>query len=329
MKIVECQTGNIRFTIDPRIELLSVIQVLSADENNFDEYFQNCFPQYFDKINKCFGQYRSHEAIKRFKELQIQHNFYFGNSYILRYSLTPFLSRVESCEGINNVFVERELDNYLILLKSFCEESNFILFYESLLKYYQDILDFNLSQISLSSSHICIKELEKFYNQKIEPLNIVLKLVQSDWAEASHTYDNQQKQIVNICGVQSCDKYPVLLDDISLRSLIFHECSHPLVNRMIKDNDGIVKRMKPMYLKSLNNEFIKNYYPNMMEFIEELLVRASTLVMLYLNSYMDKNEYEAEIKQELAMGFEGIDLICTQLAERKEFDISFISNQSY
>lgn len=83
---------KINYVIDPRIELLSIIQVLSGEtekDNIFNKYYSH--NSYLSLIKDKFQQYQNHEIIKLFNQYK-KEGYYLGNSFILKYKIEPFLS---------------------------------------------------------------------------------------------------------------------------------------------------------------------------------------------------------------------------------------------
>lgn len=304
--IVITSKRKINYVVDPRIELLSIIQVLSdeTDEDNiFNKYYSNS--AYTSLIKNKFEKYKFHEIIKLFNQYK-KEGYYLGNSFILKYNLSPFLSLS------SNDKIAEKLSPYLI---DFAKLIDFEHFFQSQREYYLQILNHNVKKVDNAGDYF--QELCDYYQINNYEINIIFKGVQSDWAE-NVTNGNIFN---NVCGVIDYEKgIPIFADGKNEQYLIFHECSHPFVAKAFENSLDFFTETEILFI-NLKDSFAKEEYPYYNMYIEESFVRAITLYLSFINHYLSKEEYQRQQNSEVSHGFIFVNDIC-QLLEQFDFQTS-------
>ena len=285
--IVKNKCG-INFMISPQIELLSVIQIMTNElDGKYKEFYTNN-EYYVSKVKNYFKDYINHPAITNYR------NFYVYNSQIINYS---FLNDKLVLDNSN---IEDKYKEYIDQLNDFITKSNFNIFFNDMKDYYNGVLDYNLNNIN--NLHIS-DNLSDFYNTKIN-INVILKIIQSDWGEYLSNIDNT---FTILCGTNSNDKYPLFINPIQLSSLCFHECTHPFVNKYITSDYDLLAKSEKIYLDLDENSIARKEYYTYNSYLEDLIVRAITAYMHYKYGYKNKDEYKDELLAMKKMGFDCIE----------------------
>ena len=133
---LETQFDNsINITVDPRIELLSVVQYLSDYKGYQGMQMITSFSfTYKNDVIAYFEPYKDHEAVKLFKEMS-SNGFWYGQPphSMLYLSAPPELRVLTPVDAFN---VERaggqeKLEEFFGQLRSFAVETDFMNFYNS------------------------------------------------------------------------------------------------------------------------------------------------------------------------------------------------------
>ena len=280
--------SDIKFEINPLIELLSVIQVLSDDINsNNKPYYYIDNNKYIDDIKNSFKEYKDYDAITKYK------NYNIFNSQILNYDF------------INNELVMKENNNekikeYYSYLKKFVDDSNFIHFFNEMNNYYNEVLNYNTKDIKdLKLS----ENLSKYYNSKVN-IKMILKMIQSDWGEYLGNKDNEY---TILGGTSKIDKYPIIVNEKGLTSLAIHECTHPFVNKYLTNDYDLLAKTEKLYIELDNNCIAKKEYHTYNNYLEDLIVRSISAVIQYKYEYKTKDEFIEELNVQKNIGFINID----------------------
>lgn len=299
--IVLASKRKINYVIDPRIELLSIIQVLSGetDENNiFNRYYSN--NDYLSLIKNKFYKYRNHPVISLFNQYK-KEGHYLGNSFILKYKIHPFLSLTS-----NDNETAKNLEQHLI---DFAKLIDFESFFLSQKEYYFKVLNTNVNKLANAGNYF--QELCDYYQINDYEINIIFKCVQSDWAE-NITTDNVFN---NVCGVINYENnLPIFANSKNEQYLIFHECSHPFVAKAFENSLDFFTKTEILFI-NLEDNFAKREYPYYNMYLEETFVRAITLYLSFLNNYLTKEEYQKQQNSEMSQGFIFIHDICSLLEQ--------------
>ena len=292
MDSIQVKKGNLIYEVNYLIELLSVIQVLSGDYQRFKDYYL-IDSEYFENIKSYFSKFKYETIVELYDKLIID-NHTFGNSHILKYKV----------EDGKLVLPEENyhplLDECLPYFNEFIKVTNFNKFFLDHSENYELLLD---EKINLMRDSNIIDELSDYFNTDIN-VRIIVKQIQSDWGE----YINNDGGIYTI--ISGCtSRYEKLTDD---SVLVIHEVSHSFAHDFMNHNVDLVKS-----LSISKTDFIKTYYPNSEDYIEDLIVRALTAYIKYKYNISNKEQYEEEIKTMKELGFSDIDKVCHYLESTK------------
>ena len=156
-----------KFSVDKRTELISIILTLSQGNEYIEEHFSfDVQDKYRQKVYNHFSKFKNHKAVELASEIaKSDEGFNFDNPIRLAFSLNENLE----FEGIIEDYLLNELENEN-LLKEFMEEivkfatdSNFTEFYIANNDYYSSRIE-ELKQMFNTELFVC--ELQKFLKAK-------------------------------------------------------------------------------------------------------------------------------------------------------------------
>ena len=286
MKInnIQIKKSGINFIINPQIELLSVIQIISGYAYDFKEYFCIENNDYIDKIKHYFSNVKDHDVIKKYRKMQIQ------NSHIMKYSFNA--DKLILNKNVDDQIIK----DYLPLLNDFIEKSNFCQFFNEMKEYYLNILQFNIEKIKDLKLD---DNLSNYYQTPIK-INMISKIIQSDWGEY---LGNDNNEFIILGGVIEIKEYPLTINERSLTSLAIHECTHPFVNKWLTTDYDLLAKTEQLFIILDKDIPAKQFYVTYNEYLEDTVVRAITAVLHYKFNYKNEEEYEYELSTMENMGF--------------------------
>jgi len=172
--------GKLEVIIDPKIELLGVIEYLALDEStNRNRQVFDDDNEYVREVKKHFENYANHDAVVSFRELQ-KKGFNFEAPVILlleasnppdldvKFPLPEFLS---SKANENPKVGEQKLFEWLVELREFAKESEFIKFFDAHKSLYENI---STPMAKVLKSEDTPEKLEEFFGESKKSYTVIL-----------------------------------------------------------------------------------------------------------------------------------------------------------
>lgn len=322
-KPITKEFNNINMTIDPRIELLSVIIYLSP---TYDYNTTSIIPEditYKQDVEEYFGEYKYHKVIKLFEYISQKGFGYDAPPTAMIYLTNPPNLKIredidksdyvyKQCvqrAGGEDKFLEfiRELDN-------FAKETNFYEFYNNHINYYEKIINTTIENLSDVDY---ISQVEDFYGTKQNSYNIILDgmLYANNYGPRIKNKDGKY-DIYSIQGSSgSKDDLPIFGDDFMFMYLLRHEFGHSFVNNLATKNIKEVKKYESLF-EPIKEKMNSQAYSNWETCLNEHLVRAGVIRMTEIHN--GKEDANKLIEMEREAGFIYIDELLNLLENEYE-----------
>ena len=289
---IERTIGKLRISIDPRMEILTTIQLLSS----YPRVNRNS-PYSKDVLN-YFESFSSHEVVSMTDSLSQKHLFVSDApvTFMLHLSQLPELEQqivytdnlMERGGGSDN------LEQYRKLVKQFAETSNVETFWNSKIKFYNQILDLTIAEVN---ERDVIKVLEDYHLDTKESYDIII-MPSFNGGVGPQITDDDGRNMIYACFAPTNMKDDIpYLDEGSLLFMVWHEFGHSFVNPIVdKYSDKIASAGLYEPIKSY---MLRQGYTNWEICVYELVVRAIhiRLYELHLGSQQSKALLESELKQ--------------------------------
>jgi hypothetical protein len=133
---------RLTIAVDPRLELLAVIQSLSGYDERTGLITDLDFP-YKEKVEQWFASYRKHTAVTRFDEMsQSQFSFDGPPHAMLFLSPPPGLGEETplSDDVLERAGGRSKLEAFIEAMRDFADDSDFMQFYSENTPFYQDLI---------------------------------------------------------------------------------------------------------------------------------------------------------------------------------------------
>ena len=268
------------FIIDKRLELFNVIQWISKTYPTKSVLKSD----YSDDVDKYFGSYRAHEAVTSLDKL-----ISFG--FTIDAPVSFFLHISYNLDTINKGLPEevikraggiKNLDYFLRTIKSFAVETKYDDFFNSHLPYYKSLVN-NIN--SKFNADDIIKQVETFYNKKIQHCKIILSTLTSGGFGPKITDAHGNIEFVTVASPVELDnnnEIEFFDNKETLKALLWHELSHPFVNPLV---DKYWNRLS-VHKKLINTleKDAPSWYKDDKAICYENIVRAVTIRMEYIYS---------------------------------------------
>lgn len=293
-----CKDTDSLFTVDKRIEVFNVLQWLSNDY----PAKTNLSTNYASKVESYFSKFRSHDAVTSLDKL-----ISFGFSYDAPINfflhvdegldnIHPSLSQeiIQRAGGINN------LEYFLGTVKSFIIESDFDRFFELHSSHYNEMIDSIKGRFPVKK---IIHELESFYNGNLPKCKVILSTLTKGGFGPKIIGANGQEIFATIAspiGVSELGRAIYFKEERNLRSLLWHELSHPVINPLV--NKYWADLVKHKMLLDRMRSTAPAWYQNDRVLYYENIVRAVTIKMAYL--YENKKSGDLQTANQIKWGFQ-------------------------
>lgn len=309
---------DLHITVDPRIELLAVVEYLS-DYDSRSHLITRFDIQYKADIEKAFHPFRLHQAVKLFDQMSSDSfNFHSPPAAMLYLSAPPELDvqipyrddLIEHAGGVN------QLGQFLSALHNLAKESNFMDFYQSQSALYEAIVSETTAQLYGKNDLVAV--LEAYFGMKQYSYHLILSPLYHDGGFGPRVdRENGLAEIYSIIGPSgmNAQKQPTFGEPRDLRYLTWHEFSHPFVNPLTEQYLREVNQYQSLY-QSLDKGTIKFSYGNWAGAVSEHIVRAVT-VRLAARELGDAKG-QACLDAECEHGFVYIDLLVERLKHYEE-----------
>ena len=293
---IERTIGKLHISIDPRMEILSAIQLLTYHPGQ-----DRNLPYSKDMLN-YFEPFLSLEAATMTSALMQEYGF--GRDAPVSFML--YLSQpLELEQQIEFAYHLKErsgggdnLEQYRGAIKQFAETSNFEAFWNSKIPYYNQILDLTIANIG---ERDLVMVLEDYFNDTKDGFNIIIIPSFSGGVGASITDADGKEKI-----------YACFQDGADLFYLVWHEFGHSYVNPVTaKYHD----RLEPLdnLFEPIMSLMGRQGYINSETCVNEHVIRAVGVRLYEL--HLGSQQAKALLEKELLEGFIYIEPLIEKLKE--------------
>ncbi len=264
---------SLNVTVDPRFELLSIVQLLSGYGKKFNLITSYDFP-YKRDILEYFSPYKNHSAVKLFAEMSAAGFTYDAPPGAMLFlsappdlRLTmPFTDYLETRAGGSE-----KLERFVNTLRDFARETQFMTFFNAHKGTFLQIVANEKKKLEGTDY---VGDLEKYYGQKQHSYNIILvplfvggfgpRIKQTDG-----TYD-----IYNITGPRSIkNALPGFGSAEALKHVLLHEFSHSFINPITESFKEQISKYSSLY-DPVSSWMKDQAYGDWMTCVNEHIIRA-------------------------------------------------------
>lgn len=312
LKPVVKNVNGINVIIDPRMELLAVVQALGTYDQQFDLITNMSF-NYKDDIMKYFSNFSKHEAVKQFDTMSRSGFSFDAPPTAMLYLSNPLNLEVKKDfdEELKSRATKESLNKLTKELKNFAVDTKFQEFFNSHRDFYNSVVEKNAEVIGSSNY---ISYLEQYYGMKQNSYNIILApMFHSGGFGPKIEAENGLYDVYSIQGPNSLKgNIPMFGDKEGFKYLALHEFSHSFVNSLTEENMEEVNKYKKLY-EPIKEKMVNQAYTKWDISVNEHIVRAVVARITYINS--GSEVYEKVIANEKNRGFLYIDELTKKLED--------------
>ncbi len=313
--IEESHVSRLHIEVDPRLELLAVIQFLSNYQEQLPVRLLTDFDfPYKQETTDYFMPYANHRAIVLFEQMSSQgFNFDAPPTVMIHLSLPPDLTIQYplSEELITRVGGLEQLEEFLEASREFALDTNFMSFFEQHEPFYQQLVD------NVSVDYADLISLETYYGMQQHSYNIILvPLYLAGGYGPLIKHPNGSYDVYSISGPYNVvDNIPTFGSSESFRHLIWHEFSHSFVNPLTAKHWDEIELYNDAY-EPIQDQMHQYGYGTWETSVNEHIVRA-IVVRLTQRNFGDERGKQA-LKNEINWGFIYTEALVEEL---KQFEL--------
>ena len=315
---------TIHIAVDPRIELLAVVQFLSGYDKRYNLITRFDF-SYKQDVREHFSEYKDHAAVTLFDKMSAQvFNFDAPPAAMLYLSDPPELAQVFPFTGYLNRRAggNKRLTEFVELLRDFAVDTNFMTFYETHTDVFQQMVADTRAKMG---SINYIRTLEGYYGMNQGRCAVLLApLLMGGFGPRVEQLDGSF-DIYNVMGPLNLkDDMPSFGSKTSFRYMVWHEFGHSFVNPTTSRFKKDINKYKALY-DPIAADMQQQAYGNWENCVNEHLVRAVTTRLSYREIGMGAGI--KALHQEKNRHFAYVELLCKRLEyyeEQRDIYPSFV-----
>lgn len=308
-KAISKKVNKINYIIDPRIELVSAIQIISNYENSKSLITKKDF-LYKRSMEEYFKPYKEHRAIKIFEGLY-KREFDYDAPFqlVLKLSQPPYLEFEHELEEIDITRIDnengsktkedikKELEDFVKAMKEFAEDSNFTKFFHKNEKFYTELIE---EEVKIIEGNEFIKQIEDYYGMSQNSYNFIFASIFNRCGFGPRVKIGEKYDIYSILGmVEVKDDRPSFGKLSRFRHMVWHEFSHSFINPLTDKHINEINKYEEL-LNSIKEEMEAQAYGIWYACVNEHIIRA--LTSRFSSIYISEELGEMELTKERIYG---------------------------
>lgn len=312
---VRTQTAGVRVVVDSRIELMSIVQLLS-DYHLVSRYDS----PYKRDARAYFAQFSGHPAVALFREMS-EAGFAFNNvpAVMLARTEVPALERrADVRQDVRDAAGgEEKIEELIQALRRFAEDTDFLAFYRAHSGTYTIA-----AEKTRPAAESALRILEKYTGLTFEASTVVLgPLLHDGGFAAIYDIDGQPEAYALIGPMKSDpDRVPSFGDPGRLLSLVGHEFAHLAVDPLTSRYQQIVEGYSAAHAP-IAEAMRRNAYGQWTVVVSEHIIRAITTRIVFREHGEEagRRELDSEVQRGFAYVPRLVELLEEYEGERSRY----------
>ncbi|WP_161567242.1 DUF4932 domain-containing protein [Acidilutibacter cellobiosedens] len=329
INVVKYEEGKVTVSVDPRIELISIIQTLAGVKPLTRLTFD-----YKNNVLDYFNEYRDCPAIKSFKKYNSKGFNYYKPMYFMlccnyNKGLLSFEEELYNKNPIGIFFKDKsKIDDLIHQLNDFISVSKFDKFFDSNKNRYAKYISDYEKVVNIAD----VKErMEQYYGIEKNTYNVILvPLIVTGGYGFSIKNEEKLRNVYCIMGPIDIKNNDLLFYIKDLPKYVeYHEFSHSFIDLLIFKNEAKIKENHELVklFEEVQDDMAVQPYGSVENFLDELIVRS--VVARLINKYEGEEYYKNVIEYEKGIGFIYIEEVCNSLENYENNRDKYPTFESY
>jgi hypothetical protein len=264
-------------TVDPRIELIGVVQYLAGYtlSTRYDFHYKS-------EVEEHFSVFRDHEAVTIFQTMSSQ-GFSFDVVPRTMLSLTdpPELSNKYEAfpsDVLASVGGQERLESFMAALRDFAVQTDFTIFFDNHENFYD-----SLTTSATPTMIATVRALEEYLGDSVSDSHVILGVLFHHGGFSTLFETERFQEAYALIGPAGGDgSYPGFGAARRLGSIAWHEFSHTIINDITDEHREWLNSNDHLY-EPIADEMAQRGYTTWETVVNEHLIRAITSRMLSRN----------------------------------------------
>lgn len=317
IKPVSKSQGCLNITIDPRLELLAVLQHLSGSKMTFPDS-----GGYAASIDACFADFKSHPVLARLQRLEeYGYGYDLPVSCFLRFDGVPLGQQTRSWSDYAKEMEEARLEDaaqggsleeFYAAVNDFVRISDFAGWFESQRPYFENTVSAAASLLATKDDMISL--LIDWYGYSHDDYTFAISPLLGGGGYGPSLVDTQDKS--SLYCVTSFEASDNPADTIlHMAIMMFHEFSHPYVNPLVDKYFDMIEHRSELF-EPIKNKMGSYAYSSWWITVVEHFVRSSEIRMLQL--FFPPELRDISTQDNINQGFIYLDTVYNALLEYEQ-----------
>ncbi|NLW18176.1 MAG: DUF4932 domain-containing protein [Candidatus Cloacimonetes bacterium] len=311
------KSGKLTISVDPRLELLAVLQHLSGSEMTYADS-----DGYAASIDAWFSAFKKHPALSKLRALE-DYGFTYDLpvSDFLRFDGVPLGIQNRDCSGYAKKMNEDRLktaseggslEGFYAAVNDFVRESDFYGWFESQRQFFSETV--SAADSLLCASPDMIAHIIDWYGYEHHSYNLAISPLLGGGGYGPDLVDSQRNS--DLYCVTSFEKSKDPADTIlHLAFMLFHELSHPYVNPLVDKYFWMVEDSSALF-EPIKQKMEGQAYNSWWIAVVEHFVRGSELRLIQL--YYPPEQRKFSTQSDINRGFIYMDTVYDALLEYEQ-----------
>lgn len=315
LKAVSAKKNSLSVVVDPRMELLSIVQHLSDYRTAFpDLVTERQFP-YRKDVDEWFSRSKDHPVLEMFSRMSSKEFNYDAPPHSVLYlnpdlSLAPVIFKDERFD-VKRAGGKEQMTAFAEALKAFAEASDFPEFYKNHVSFYRQITEETMKTVGGNDN---IGQLEQYYGEKRNSYSVIISPLFGYSSFGPQTERKKGvKDIYFIMGPTAVrSDIPVFGTTSVFDFLQRHEFSHSFVNPLTDKHWDLANKYSDLFAP-MEEKMEEQAYEDWKTVVNESIIRAVTSRLAYR---IDGREAgDKELQGNKHQGFVFTDALASRLEE--------------
>ena len=290
--------NNISITVDKRTELLGILLLLSDYNKNYGFLIEECGNKaYREKIFNNFSQFKDEKTIQLLNQIFNELNFRYDAPVSLFLQLNDDLTfnQLDEYPFETRLNKSQLIIDFLNELPNFAKTINFEEYYNSNMKFYNEIIEETNNKIDVE---YIVSFISSFYKMDISDFQFVINLL--PYTTNGNFGSNHNNVNYSNLGLKKFQKKELtFVTDNNFGTLALHEFSHSIINPLTSKYSTI----KGKAFADVWDIMVKKAYGDVETIINEHIIRA--LEIFYLKNILNTEETIKLAEEKLEREFNG------------------------
>jgi uncharacterized protein DUF4932 len=304
------QKAAVRVSVDPRVELLAVVELLSGYERTGLITRQDV--AYKKAVLERFAAHRDDRAVKLFDEMS-RRGFSFDGPFaaILHFGPPPDLApRLEPSEyACGRAGSKEKLLAFVDALREFARASDFAGFFAS----QKPLFDAIVADVTAKLAGVDVSMLEAYYGERMKSYDVILAPLLHPGGFGPRLDAPAGTEVYSIQGpLGATDGRPTFGSADDFHYLVWHEFSHSFVNPLVDRFGDAVDRSDDLWVP-LADRMREEGYGSWRNCVYEHVVRAATVRFAFRE--LGEAAGKRALDDERSHGFAHVEALAASLKE--------------